>query len=497
MKAIGLLFIFFLSIGFCCYGQNPASHPDAIWSINDAFTDEFNTGQLDTDKWNHDPNDWGTWSWEPENAWVTDTALTLQMVHKSHMRGGQEYHFTSGIVRNEETITYGYFEARIKASAKGQGTCPAFWIYSIGQPTPNYDGGVKYSEIDIVEIFQIPYDTQRLEMNLHTRIWQDGQLIWIRPGQYPELTHNTWLAPWDPRDEYHTYGVWNRLDSIFWYVDGVQRGAKKNHYWHLPMHTTVSLGLRTPYEKYINGVRTVMPYPDSIPEPGFPTEAYCDYVRVWNTDAQLYADREKYYNAAFFMNYDLQFDCRYFAGNGETVIEDGWNGVTCKLQEIDDTGAVIQEFDQVDDMAVGEESGKAEFQFSLSGLMPSASLPTGHQYILRPAFRTSLNGGEDVFLEEEYYPITILEPSSVNSQEAKEKIKIINRADGVAINMTDVFGDAKVMVYDLAGRQLFFTKISANNALIDRELFPTTGIYMVSVMTGNLHRVEKVAIMGN
>ncbi|RME11820.1 MAG: glycosyl hydrolase family protein, partial [Bacteroidetes bacterium] len=165
-----------------CFSQTPVSHPDAVWSINPAYTDEFNAGQLDTDKWNHDPNDWGTWSWEPENAWVSDTALTLQMVQKTHMRGGKEYYFTSGIVRNEETITYGYFEARIKASAKGQGTCPAFWLYSIGQPTPNYDGGVKYCEIDVVEIFQIPYDTQRLEMNLHTRIWQDGQLVWIRPG---------------------------------------------------------------------------------------------------------------------------------------------------------------------------------------------------------------------------------------------------------------------------------------------------------------------------
>ena len=495
MKKISLLSIIFL-VTFYCFGQSPVSHPDSTWSVNSSYSDEFNTGQLDTDKWNHDVADWGTWSWEPENAYVTDTALTLRMIQKTHQRGGEDYYFTSGIVKNEKKITYGYYEARIKASEKGQGTCPAFWIFSKGEPTPTEEGGVKYCEIDAIEIFQKPYDEQRLEMNLHTRIIENGQLTWIRPGQGDtELTANTWLAPWDPRDEYHTYGVWNRLDSIFWYVDGVQRGAKKNWYWHLPMNVTVSMGLRTPYEMYINGVRTVMPFPDTTPEPGFPTEMFCDYVRVWNTPAQLYADREKYHGAEFqIASGTLEFDCRYFAGKSKFVVSDDWNGVTCKLQEIDASGNVVNEIVDVDASAVGKEFGISTFQLSLVGLSPSASLPSGHQYVLRPVFKSSSNGGTDIYMEEPYYPITLIMGTSVNDFEAKEKIKITNNLDGVYINMEEVRGDVKILVFDMTGRQIYATTTSSGSYTVEKSLFKSSGVYVVSVKADNLHRVERVAI---
>ena len=158
MRFIGILLILLLHISLWCHGQKPASHPGVVWNLNNTFSDEFNTGELDIKKWNHNPSDWGTWSWEPENAYVTDTALTLRMIQKTHSRNGKEYYFQSGIIRNEQTFTYGYFEARIKASEKGQGTCPAFWLYSRGQPTPTEEEGVKYCEIDAIEIFQIPYE---------------------------------------------------------------------------------------------------------------------------------------------------------------------------------------------------------------------------------------------------------------------------------------------------------------------------------------------------
>lgn len=475
--------------------QWPASHPAAEWPINPIFSDEFNADKIDQGKWDHDPGDWGTWSWEPENAYITDSSLTLRMQHQSHVRDGQQYHFNSGIVRHRKTFTYGYFEARIKASAKGQGTCPAFWMYSIGQPDPTEEGGVKYSEIDAIEIFQVPNELQRLEMNLHARILQDGKLTWVRPGQgHSELTHNTWVAPWDPRDEYHTYGVWNRVDSIFWYVDGIQRGAKKNHYWHLPMHLTVSMGLRTPYERYIDGVRTVMPFPDTRPEPGFPTEMYCDYVRVWNTDPQLYADREKYYNASFPVNGELAFDCRYFAGNGERVVGEG---ISCRLQEVGADGTVVREIGQTDATAVGSESGLTTFRFSLAGLPPSSSLPPGHRYVLRPAFKSSHHGGEEVLLSETVYPVQLVMTSSVNDRQARQAFSISTRGDGVAVTVAEQAGPVNISIYDLSGRQLHSTRATNRDVLIDRAVFPRTGIYLVSVNNGELQLTEKVAILGH
>ena len=498
MKPINFYIIIFLSIGFQCFAQKPVSHPDASWEINDGFTDEFNAAEINGDIWNTSPGSWATWSWDKDNAYTTDDSLlTLRMRQQTHVRGSNDLFFKSGISRTKEKITYGYFETKIKATDKGQGTCPAFWLYSSGEPNPTEEGGVKYCEIDVIEIFQKPYDEQRLEMNLHTRILENGVLKWKRPGQgHADLTHNTWLAPWHPSDDYHTYGVWNRLDSIFWYVDGVQRGAKKNHYWHLPMFMTVSLGLRTPYEEYVNGVRRAVPHPD--PEPGFPTEMYCDYVRTWGTDAQLYTDPEKYYNAEFMVESDLDFRCRYFAGTGEAVLVDDWKGVTCLLQEIDANGAVVQEIQKFFPGAISKESGEARVSISLDGLTPSDMLPSGHQYILKPVFRTSANGGEDIYMKEEFYPIRLVEnTSNVNSHEALEKIEILNMPEGININLSENIEEAQLRIHDLTGRQLYSNEIASGSTLIGNATFPTAGIYLVSVKSGNLERLEKVVVMGN
>ncbi len=397
---------------------SPLLDPNCDWQINPDFSDEFNNATINQTKWNTDVGDWGTWSWEPENAYITDTVLTLRMKQQQHTRGGTEYYFTSGIAQIREEFTYGYFEAKIKASDKGQGTCPAFWVYSVGQPTPTEEGGVQYSEIDAIEIFQIPNQLQTLEMNLHTRIIENGVLTWKRPGQGDtELTHNSWNAPWDPRDEYHTYAVWNRLDSIFWYVDGIQRGAKKNYYWHLPMHLTVSMGLRTPYEKYIDGVRTVMPYPESTPEPGFPTEMYCDYVRVWNTPAQLYADYENYDDEEFSVGQSLKFACRYFAGNGHEIIAAQYGGLTCSLQEVNAEGTIVNEIQLVDQSSAGKTSGVSVFSFSLTGLTPSDGLPPGNYYQVTPFFYSSADENQAIYMKGKSYKVTLVADATTTSSD--------------------------------------------------------------------------------
>ena len=151
--------------------------------------------------------------------------------------------------------------------------------------------------------------------------------------------------------------------------------------------------------------------------------------------------------------------------------------------------------EQLDAFAVGKESGLSEFQFPLNGLETSASLPAGQQYILKPVFRTSMNGGEDVYLLEEYYPITILGPSKVNSPEAKENIKIINQADGINIILKNVSGDAQITMYSMNGQVLYKTATTSNPIFINKALVPSTGIFIVSVITDKLHRTEKVVLI--
>ena len=398
MKVIWLLgFVVVVSIApfQVSIGQNPVSNPEKIWNFKSDYSDEFNTGVLDQNKWDNDIKDWGTWSWKPENAYIKDTVLALQMKHDPHSRGGKDYYFTSGIVQIPKKITYGYFEAKIKACQNWPGEAPAFWLYSQGVPIPTGEGDVQYSEIDAVEIFQIVNELKTIEMNLHARIIKDGVLTWIRPGQgYAEITRNSWEAPWDPRDDYHTYGVVNRLDSIIWYVDGVERGRKANLYWHLPMNVTVSMGLRNPYEKYINGVRTVT---ETLESPdGFPTEMYCDYVRVWQAPPQIVVDKEYYENTLFGQGRSLMFEYEYDAGSGFSVSE----GLTVKLVEKDAAGSAVNEISTIDEVIAGRAAGKSLIHLELPyDLTLTEDLPTGHYYELEATFQSTKEGATEVNME--------------------------------------------------------------------------------------------------
>ncbi|TWU51783.1 kappa-carrageenase [Rubripirellula reticaptiva] len=263
---------------------------DVQWKYASEFSDEFEGSQVDTKKWNINTEDWGTWSWEPDNTSEADGSMSLQMVQHDHQRGNEKLAYTSGIARSFSTITYGYFEARIKGCSLYPGACPSFWLHSKG-PANRYqakDGEtVTYSEIDIVELQQCEFDNEtksrhlvnRIDCNLHTQLLIDGQKHWIRPNSKPEMCKNEYDSPWDPRDDYHIYAVENTPETIVWYIDGKEVGRKPNLYWHLPMHITLSLGLRHPFEAYKNGQR--VPALEETTTDGFPTAMLVDYVRVW------------------------------------------------------------------------------------------------------------------------------------------------------------------------------------------------------------------------
>ncbi len=268
----------------------------ADWELVSQFSDEFNGNQIDKTKWNIDTEDWGTWSWEPDNATQSDGSLHLRMVQDTHQRGNQKLDYTSGIARTHKTITYGYFEARVKGCSRFPGASPAFWLHSKG-PENRYqarDGEtVTYSEIDIIELQQSEFDAKtnkhnsvnHIDCNLHTQLLKNGTKEWIRPNTNPPMCKNEFIAPWDPRDDFHVYGVENTKDWVVWYIDGKEIGRKPNLYWHLPMHVTLSLGLRYPFEAYKNGSR--VPVPELTTSDGFPTTMLVDYVRVWqNSEAR-------------------------------------------------------------------------------------------------------------------------------------------------------------------------------------------------------------------
>ena len=271
------------------------------WEFASDLSDEFNGPEIDLNKWNIDTEDWGVWSWEPENAFQKNGFIHLQMVQETHQRGNNTFHYKSGIARSRKTITYGYFEARVKGCSRYPGACPAFWLYSRGWDNRYHardNQTVTYSEIDVVELQQCEwdfetkkyFDVDRIDCNLHAVLLMNGKRQWIRPHAYPAMCKNEYDAPWDPREDYHVYAVENTQKQVVWYIDGQEVARKTNLYWHLPMHVTLSLGLRYPFVKYEDARQ--LPVPEETTSEGFPTTMSVDYVRVWR-NSQAASERQR------------------------------------------------------------------------------------------------------------------------------------------------------------------------------------------------------------
>ncbi|ARD46027.1 family 16 glycosylhydrolase [Colwellia sp. PAMC 21821] len=277
------------------------------WVYVEPLSDEFNDKSINKNKWDNDPNDWGPWSWEQENTQVSEGNLNISLTYEEHVakrwsgkkqKVAVNLFYKSGILRSHQYQTYGYYEVRMKGIPTFPGSSPAFWIYSLNEEInamglkKSEEGNVTYSEVDIVELQQSEwihgsykkYDSANvIDMNLHTRVIENGKEIWKRPGKYPELTRNKIQADFDARDDFHVYGAEVSKEKIIWYIDGEKVAEKPNVYWHLPMHVTLSLGLRRPHVTYNNcpdGLERC-PVPEEATSEGYPSAMQVDWVRVY------------------------------------------------------------------------------------------------------------------------------------------------------------------------------------------------------------------------
>lgn len=272
------------------FSETPYTNPEnfEIW---DQFTDEFN-GTLSTSKWDILNKLWNsnTWFLSPDNVSVVDNNLNLIINHNEQTVSGTTVYFQSGMIINKTRILedeYGYFEARIKGTSVHPGSCPAFWLFT-RDPASTYPGEVIcYSEVDIVELYQDNVNRKQIESNLHYRKRDaNGTIITYMAGQNP-AQQNHWIAPWDPKDDYHTYACDYRPDSIIMYIDGekVYGNGKVNTYWkdQTRLSMVISLGLRPPFEKYDkNNNRYAQPTTlAEATSAGFPSTMQVDYVRAW------------------------------------------------------------------------------------------------------------------------------------------------------------------------------------------------------------------------
>ncbi|WP_452228504.1 MULTISPECIES: family 16 glycosylhydrolase [unclassified Lacinutrix] len=282
------------------YQPTSASQTANNWKLVNNLSDEFNTTEINWDKWFKTkslPNTTG-WKWDnTKNIKLNNGVAELIMQHNENNVSDGGTYFKSGILKSKETFTTGYVEARIKGAIidvlgpiNGYGVCPSLWLYSDFDRTVE-EGKTVYCEIDIVELQQFDWhkghqdDIRDSDHNLHLVKKQNGKDVWFRPKKHPETQLNKYRLKDDPSKNYHIYGCEVNEKEIIWYVDGVKIASKPNTDWYRPMNVTASLGLRRPFVKFSNNAnRAVDPLEDEEAKKqlqGMPTTMYVDYIRVW------------------------------------------------------------------------------------------------------------------------------------------------------------------------------------------------------------------------
>jgi len=264
--------------------------PDQQWELLSDFSDEFNAEKIDPERWDIHHRPWGDRAWRSHNVWQTEGNLILQAQYHPHRgKNNNRYYYTTGMLQSQQQITYGYFEARVKAADIFPGFTTAFWLYSNGSRNPDYPH-ITYAEIDIVELLQGLWNRETrknnkpnyIDCNLHTREIQNGKEIWRRPEQWPEICENHYEAPFDPRDGFHIYACENTPEKITWFIDGIAVASVTNHNWHLPMTVTLNLEPRPPLIRWGKpGEEDRVPVRRASKSKGFPITAEVDYIRVW------------------------------------------------------------------------------------------------------------------------------------------------------------------------------------------------------------------------
>ena len=246
-------------LGFLAAVSLPAvAHAGLIWS------DEFN-GTSPSSAWTKSKFWWNGDGYNNASHVYRDNALsvsggalalTLRRENATSFQG-TPVQYVSGLVqtggiRNRAapgfSFRFGYAEARIKMP-KGQGVWPAFWMLPASY---NDDAG----EIDIMEYKGS--EANKIYSFVHTNGQSDG---------------GAWTAPLDMSQDWHTYGVDWRPDSLNFYVDGILRRTIANPALIPQEASYLILNLQT------GGGWVGLP--DATTQ--LPATMQVDYVRVWTS----------------------------------------------------------------------------------------------------------------------------------------------------------------------------------------------------------------------
>ena len=265
------------------------------WQL--VWEDDFNGSSLNQSKWVHDigtGSQYGMWGWgngelqyyQPQNTTLNNGIAKIEV--KEEPNGiidswSATSYFSSSKITTKGLFNfrYGKVEARIK-TIDGQGFWPAFWMLPSNGSWP-CDG-----EIDIMEQWGNDYLTNSTSGAAHL-----GTCPYSQSTHFYE-TSSSYISSGSYADDFHTYSVIWKKDTITWYVDEIELfSLNPSSYWSIPSQSAWPFNANEWYLMINLAITQAGPNSNTV----FPNQMEIDYVRVYQenlTNSINIDDKNKY-----------------------------------------------------------------------------------------------------------------------------------------------------------------------------------------------------------
>ena len=249
------------------------------WQL--VWEDDFNGTDLDLSKWMHEygtGSQYNMWGWgngekqyyQAQNTTLSNGIATIEVKEEPggiiDSWGATSYYSSSKIsTKGIFDFRYGKVEARMK-TIDGQGFWPAFWMLPTNGSWP-CDG-----EIDIMEQWGGNYFTNGTTGAAHL-----GTCPYSQSSHFYQ-NFSTYISSGSYADEFHTYSVIWKEDTITWFVDDNEIfSIDPSSYWSVPSQHDWPFNSNQWYIMINLAITQGGPNANTV----FPNQIQVDYVRVY------------------------------------------------------------------------------------------------------------------------------------------------------------------------------------------------------------------------
>lgn len=191
-------------------------NPGLKWKLE--WSDEFNTGTINTKNWNVQVEkagrfneEWQRYTNSNKNAYIENNCLVIKAIHEGSTHGINQYTSARLNTSQKQVFKHGKIAARIKLP-QGKGIWPAFWM--LGANIDENGGDTPWpmcGEIDILELYGSKDDAS-IEANIH---YADSSESHAQMGAVKYQLDKGIFA-----DAFHVFELEWDEKNMRWFVDG-------------------------------------------------------------------------------------------------------------------------------------------------------------------------------------------------------------------------------------------------------------------------------------